>query len=215
MKPVVHSASRTVRAGSPGRGAAPKQDRSVRTRQLVLLKAAECFAENGYADTSVLDVAERAGMTKGAVYHHFPSKEVLAIAVVEEHYARWPVLLAETRTKGLSPFDTVVDLLDGVASAFHQDPIVQAGARLQLERSLIGAPLPAPYVGWTQLITELLADARAAGQLREGVTPEEAARLIVASFFGMQHISDVLNGRADLPERWAELRKLLLSAIRA
>ncbi|WP_328563564.1 ScbR family autoregulator-binding transcription factor [Streptomyces coelicoflavus] len=215
MKPVVRSASRPGRAGAPERGPEPKQDRSVRTRQLVLLKAAECFAENGYADSSVLDVAERAGMTKGAVYHHFPSKEVLAIAVVEEHYARWPALLARTRTKGLPPFDTVMDLLDGVAVAFHRDPVVQAGARLQLERSLIGTPLPAPYVGWTQLITELLVDARAAGELRAGTTPEEAARLIVASFFGMQHISDVLHGRDDLAERWAEVRRMILTALRA
>ncbi|MEU0118099.1 ScbR family autoregulator-binding transcription factor [Streptomyces bobili] len=215
MKPVVRSASQTVRTGALERGPEPKQDRSVRTRQLVLLRAAECFAEKGFADTSVLDVAERAGMTKGAVYHHFPSKEVLAIAVVEEHYARWPVLLAKTRTKELSPFGTVVDLLDGVAEAFHRDPIVQAGARLQLERSLIGAPLPAPYVGWTQLITDLLGEAQEAGELREGVTPEEAARLVVASFFGMQHISDVLHGRADMPQRWAELRELVLFSIRA
>ncbi|WP_345961656.1 ScbR family autoregulator-binding transcription factor [Streptomyces sp. BRB040] len=214
MKPVVRPASRPGRAGAPERGPEPKQDRSVRTRQLVLLKAAECFAENGYADSSVLDVAERAGMTKGAVYHHFPSKEMLAIAVVEEHYARWPALLAQTRTKGLAPFDTVMDLLDGVAVAFRRDPVVQAGARLQLERSLIGAPLPAPYVGWTQLITELLVDARAAGELRTGVAPEEAARLVVASFFGMQHISDVLHGRADLAERWAEVRRMILSALR-
>ncbi len=46
--------------------------------------ARDLFADPGYAETTIHDVAERAGMTKGALYHHFPNKRTLFQAVFEE-----------------------------------------------------------------------------------------------------------------------------------
>ncbi|MEU7278984.1 ScbR family autoregulator-binding transcription factor [Streptomyces sp. NPDC045431] len=196
------------------RGPDPRQDRSARTRELVMRAAAEVFAEHGYRESSVKDVAERTGMTKGAVYHHFPTKEVLALALVEEHYARWPHVLDEVAAMGLSPLATALEVMDRVAAAFGDDPITIAGARLQNEQASIGVELPTPYVGWIGVMTKLFQEAEAAGELREGMVPEQLARLIVASFFGTQHVSATLTGRADLAERWQELRELFLYAIR-
>ncbi|MFC8448375.1 ScbR family autoregulator-binding transcription factor [Kitasatospora sp. NPDC057223] len=191
------------------------QDRALRTRALVLNCAAEIFADKGYRGTSIQDVAAKAGMTKGAVYFHFPSKDILTVAVVEEHYTRWPVMLESVRARKLSPLDTVVALLDLVAEAFHTDVVVRGGARLQIEHALIGLPLPTPYVGWINLLTQLLEEADEAGQLRAGVTPAAAARAIVGAFFGMQHVSETVSQRADLPARWSEMRELLFYSIRA
>jgi len=191
-----------------------RQDRAQQTRALVLRCAGELFSEKGFHGTSVQDVATRAGMTKGAVYFHFPSKDILALAVVEEHYTRWPAILESVRKLGLSPFDTAVALLDRTAEAFATDPIVQAGTRLQLESILIKHPLPTPYVGWINLLSALLREAAEVGQLKVGVAPDAAARTIVAAFFGMQHISYTLNDRADLMERWQEVRQLNLFSLR-
>ncbi|MFF4226003.1 ScbR family autoregulator-binding transcription factor [Streptomyces sp. L500] len=197
------------------RGPAPKQDRSIRTKALVLRAAAELFAARGFRHTSVKDVADRVEMTKGAVYFHYPSKESLAVAVVEHHYARWPELLEEIREEGLPPLDTAAEMLNRAAVAFRDDVVVQAGARLQLERPEIDATLPTPYVDWTELLTGLLTAARDEGRLREGVEPAAAARSLVAGFFGMQHISDVLEHRADIVERWREVGGLMFFALRA
>jgi AcrR family transcriptional regulator len=197
------------------RGPAPQQERAIRTRAQILEAAAEIFAARGYRGASVKDVAERVGMTKGAVYFHFPSKESLAIAVVEEHYARWPVAMEEIRSQGFSPLETVEEMLNRAARAFRDEPVMQAGARLQNERAFIDAELPLPYVDWTHLLQSLLQDAREAGQLRAGVEPEASARALVAAFFGMQHISDNLHQRTDIMERWSEMRELMFFAIRA
>ncbi|MCS0606538.1 TetR/AcrR family transcriptional regulator, partial [Streptomyces sp. LP11] len=106
----------TTRTGTPRE---LKQERAVRTRAQVLHTAARLFAERGYEATSVVDIAEHVGMTKGAVYFHFKNKEAMAIAVVEDNYHRWPALLEEVRTQNLDPRDTIYALLDRTTEAFR------------------------------------------------------------------------------------------------
>lgn len=58
-------------------------ERSEATRGELIRVARELFAEPGYAATSIEDIAERAGVTKGALYHHFRNKRDLFQAVFE------------------------------------------------------------------------------------------------------------------------------------
>ena len=59
-------------------------DRSAQTRVALLNAARALFAEKGFAATSRDEIAARAGVTRGALYHHFESKTALALAVVAE-----------------------------------------------------------------------------------------------------------------------------------
>ncbi|MFD4141895.1 TetR/AcrR family transcriptional regulator [Streptomyces sp. NBC_00390] len=61
----------------------PKQDRSRVTRQRLLEAAVACLAEVGWAGSTVSVVAERAGVSRGAAQHHFPTREDLFTAAVE------------------------------------------------------------------------------------------------------------------------------------
>ncbi|MEU3255017.1 TetR/AcrR family transcriptional regulator [Streptomyces sp. NPDC006997] len=61
----------------------PKQDRSRATRQRLLAAAVACLAEHGWAGSTVAVVAERAGVSRGAAQHHFPTREDLFTAAVE------------------------------------------------------------------------------------------------------------------------------------
>lgn len=61
----------------------PKQDRSRATRQRLLQAAVACLAERGWAGSTVSVVAERAGVSRGAAQHHFPTREDLFTAAVE------------------------------------------------------------------------------------------------------------------------------------
>lgn len=53
----------------------PQQDRSRATRRRLLEAAVECLAELGWNGSTVTVVAERAGVTRGAAQHHFPTRE--------------------------------------------------------------------------------------------------------------------------------------------
>jgi AcrR family transcriptional regulator len=61
----------------------PRQDRSRATRQRLLEAAIECLAEVGWSGSTVAVVAERAGVSRGAAQHHFPTREDLFTSAVE------------------------------------------------------------------------------------------------------------------------------------
>lgn len=60
----------------------PQQDRSRATRQRLLEASIQCMAELGWAGTTVALVAERAGVSRGAAQHHFPTREDLVAGLV-------------------------------------------------------------------------------------------------------------------------------------
>lgn len=70
-------------AVTPTHPKSPKQDRSRATRLRLLKAAVACLAEHGWAGSTVSVVAERAGVSRGAAQHHFPTREDLFTAAVE------------------------------------------------------------------------------------------------------------------------------------
>ena len=70
--------------GRAGRTRESQAARSARTRAALLRSARTLFAEKGFAGTGREEIAERAGVTRGALYHHFASKTEVAAAVVAE-----------------------------------------------------------------------------------------------------------------------------------
>lgn len=65
-----------------------RQDlKSERSRRQILDAALDLFSHKGYGSTSVRDIAERAGVSTGNVYHHFPDKESVYQALFEEYWS--------------------------------------------------------------------------------------------------------------------------------
>jgi AcrR family transcriptional regulator len=58
-------------------------ERRQRTREAIIAAAGACFAESGFNGTTLTDVQVRAGVSRGALYHHFASKEAVMEAVFE------------------------------------------------------------------------------------------------------------------------------------
>jgi AcrR family transcriptional regulator len=193
----------------------PKQERAVLTRARVVRAAAEAFAGHGFPNTTIMGVAQLCGMTKGAVYFHYANKEALALAVVDEFYRRLPTIAEAVEGEGFSPLTSVGELLLRTARALRTDVVVQAGARLQIERAMIDSELPMPYQGYTDLIATWLAKAVADGEMSCPTGPATLAMVLVSAFFGAQHISWVLNDRADVEERTlAIIQTVIPTAVR-
>jgi TetR/AcrR family transcriptional repressor of nem operon len=67
----------------------PVTQRGEGTRRCILDEAALSFARRGYAGTSLNDVIKATGLTKGAFYFHFSSKEALALEVFRHKHEEW------------------------------------------------------------------------------------------------------------------------------
>ena len=68
------------------RVAQTQEERSERSRQQILDSALKLFSHRGYGATSVRDIAEEAGLSKGNVYHHFPDKETIFRALLDRYF---------------------------------------------------------------------------------------------------------------------------------
>jgi len=192
-----------------------QQARAAATRTNLLMGAARAFARRGYTATTTNDILDEAGATKGSLYFHFASKEEIAVAVTRLQYEIWPAVVSEARSRALTPLDALLDILEETVDRFQHDIVVRASVRLNMERDLVSEEMPLPFVGWERLLCDLLDDAARQGQLRAGVDPQVEARVLVASYFGIQHRSLVLAGRRDLRQRCAEFWVRWIPAISA
>jgi AcrR family transcriptional regulator len=64
----------------------PSLSKGERTRQTVMQAAYELFLEQGYAATSMRQIAERAGLALGGIYNHFPNKEAIFSELIHERH---------------------------------------------------------------------------------------------------------------------------------
>jgi AcrR family transcriptional regulator len=123
---------------------APRQDRSRATRQRLLEAALECLADLGWSNTSVVVVAERAGVSRGAAQHHFPTREALVAGTIS--------YMSELRRADITAHEEVshstVEVLE-LLFGFYSGPVFRAALQLWVAaaadeglRALIG-PLEA------------------------------------------------------------------------
>ncbi|MGK5732023.1 ScbR family autoregulator-binding transcription factor [Streptomyces sp. URMC 124] len=185
----------------------PTQERAVRTRELILKAAAEEFDENGYAGASITKIVDRAGVTAGALYFHFQSKQGLASAVMNAQSKAVEPLI------GSEGLQRLVDITLVWARQLQVDPVLRAGVRLAVEQGSFGLQDASSYQDWRTIMGECLHEAARKGELREGADPDRVAAFVVGACTGVQLYAQLLNGRKDLPERTVHMWELLLPGI--
>jgi AcrR family transcriptional regulator len=187
----------------------PFQERAVETRKAIVQGAAAVFGEVGYGPASLQMVAEKADVTRGALYFHYKSKELLALAVIDDQHARTRKSAADVISRGLGPVDTICSLCSDFALLLRTDPVVQAGIRLTLESSTSGQRIQSPYTDWMQTMERLTLQGQASGEISRRVDARAFGKYLVGSFTGVQLLSNVMTGREDLAERVDELASMI------
>jgi AcrR family transcriptional regulator len=188
-------------------------ERGEETRRRIVEAAAQAFAAHGYAGTSVNDVLQGSGVTKGGFYFHFPSKARLALDVIEWKRSEWmrSVLAAAGEHERASL--QVVAIMHALAEHKERDRGVQVVARLCQE--LADVPEVAGEIrhfqGWLETTEELLARARLQGDIDPDVDLAAAARFAVAAFVGADQLADVSGRR--LRDDVDDLAAFILRAI--
>ncbi|WEP01092.1 TetR/AcrR family transcriptional regulator (plasmid) [Streptomyces sp. FXJ1.172] len=152
------------------------QERSRRTRQQVLDGAAAEFVLYGYGDATMQAVASRIGMTKGALYAHFDSKECLALELVRQFTDSWT---DAGQASGETAADTLHRLTGNLAKGLSHDVRVRAAVRLLAD----GAEVPGTAAALAQVrqrLTELIRHAQQEGAVVARHPAEAIARMLLA-----------------------------------
>jgi AcrR family transcriptional regulator len=157
-----------------------RAEKAKRTQEGLVRHARKVFAKKGYADASLGEIVKKAGVTKGALYHHFPDKEQLYQAVVEdvEHQ------LVATIKQAAEPHDDAWLRLSTMCTAYLDHCLNQDVQRILV----LDAPVVLGWKKWCDIdkkyasgtIADSLGEAMRAGVLDKQPT-EPLAQLILGA----------------------------------
>ena len=160
-----------------------------RTRERLLQAAFQEVHRSGFQSASIDTILAATKVTKGALYHHFESKEALGYAVVEEKIAEL------TRDRWLRPMRSEGEPLDILIRVVRRMPArprdVRAGCPLLLlaqEMSPLDEQfrkrLERIFVDWQEGIASLLRKGKIQGTIRRDLNADEAASFLIATVEG-------------------------------
>lgn len=185
-----------------------RQERAIRTRRAILEAAGAVFDEHGYTSTTIAMVLERAEVTKGALYFHFPSKESLAQAVLNEQVPFGAVPPQACKLQ------EIIDMTFVVGQRLLSNSLLRGSVRLAVDQETpSGVDHGEPFRQWAHRLTVLLEQACAQGELLPTAQPRDTVELLVGSFTGIQLMSRALSNRADLGHRLSVLWAHILPSI--
>jgi AcrR family transcriptional regulator len=190
-----------------------RQRRAVVTRHGLLEAAGEHFAATGYHGTSLREILEACGVTKGALYFHFPSKQALVEAIIAETVQKWTEMAAEIRGRGIDPLQALIASVDGVFQLMLTDPIVHGAIRLLNGPGVPSDQARVHYQHAEAFVATHLGDAAAAGLLRDETDIHGMAQSIVAAITGHRLICDRTDALDELPGRVDAMWRALLPLI--
>ena len=159
------------------------------TRDRLILAAMRLFWEKGYNTTSVADIVREAGAHSGSLYHFFPTKQDLLVAVLEQYHAGIGPMLLEPAWQGVSdPIERVFALLAAYrqrlveTDCFYGCPIGSLALELHEPDPPVREKLAANFDAWTSAIRGCLDEA--ANRIPPDVDRAELAQFVLSTMEG-------------------------------
>ncbi len=185
-------------------------------RARILEAATHCFAQNGFHKTTVHDIASEAGISQGAMYLYFQSKDQVIESMLEQVRQGYEDVLSAARQEGTA-LQTMHRLADAffspLASPEHQ-PLLCLRVQLWAE-ALRNPGLRTAYLGLIDSaqkpIRELLHSAQLAGEIDPSLDPDALSRAFIALFQGLI-VQMAFAVEGDVPS-YLQVVKAMLNAL--
>lgn len=164
----------------------PLQQRAHETRERLLDAAQACFAQYGYETTGVAKVCRQAGVSKGAFYHHFPSKQALFLELMNRWLEGLDTQFASIRDESGSVahgLRRMVELMDQVlVQARGQLPLFLEFMSQARHDPVLWQAMVAPHRRYREMFRQMIAAGVADGSLLPvdpGPTADELVSMAV------------------------------------
>ena len=166
------------------------------TRDKILDAAFQEIHKHGFQAASLSNILDRTGLTKGALYHHFPDKDRLGHAVIEEVvYEGLDAMVFTPLRESDDPLETLREIIRRKAEKATPETVKLGCPLNNLMQEM--SPLDAQFkrrlndllVAWQQAVHAALRRAQKEGRLRKDVDGHAAALFIVAAWEGCEGVS--------------------------
>ncbi|UJW31997.1 TetR/AcrR family transcriptional regulator [Saccharothrix sp. AJ9571] len=192
-----------------------RAETSQESRRLLVEAAATAFAARGYRQTTVAEVAEIAGISRGSIPWHFGNKEGLLLAVVEHAFE----LVARNTAQPRLPGPEGLRDLTHQSAAFVRQPITKLMISLLGDAMDEDSPVHDRYV---ELHRAMRAHIAAWAEqpydgcgLPEGVTPDDVGVVVLGATMGIHQQWRLAPERVDLDRAFDSLQRILLAAVQS
>ncbi|WP_342424745.1 TetR/AcrR family transcriptional regulator [Paenibacillus sp. FSL E2-0178] len=188
------------------------------TKNRILQNASHLFAHKGYGAVSMNEVCLAAKVSKGSLYHHFPSKDELFLYVVEDDTQKWLCEWEELRSKITGTEARLFALGDHYANDF-QNPLIHALEEYARSRTLtddMGQRLSQIYESASQACRDLLQEGMDSGYLIPG-NLDNYVTIVSGMLEGIGRVSEITalaKGPEDIREYYRGAIQLLLQGLR-
>ncbi len=191
---------------------------AARTRESLLNAAYDEIYRTGFQGSDLMSIITRAGVTKGALYHHFGSKEGLGLAMIDAVIAP---RIAQTWLNPLAEAENPVAALESIIDNMPMDEAsIKGGSplnNLALEMSPLDdnfrIRLARIYNSWIAGIASALKRGKSAGQVRADIDVFEFATGLVASYEGFVTLAKAAQDSALLSVGIRQMKQTI-SALR-
>jgi TetR/AcrR family transcriptional repressor of nem operon len=184
-----------------------------RTRQYIIEATSVVFNKKGYAGTSLADLTEATGLTKGSIYGNFENKEEVALAVFDYNTCR----VSDRIMQLIDKADTYYDKLMVYTKVYNSETLAERGGCAILNTSveaddtnnLLKDKAAKAVLKWKKNIAGLIEGGIKAGEFKADIEPNQAALSIIALIEGGIMIGKVTNSHANLEKILATVGSLI------
>jgi AcrR family transcriptional regulator len=169
-----------------------RQVRSEATRRKILDAAIDVFGEVGYAAAGWNTIIERTGMTKGALYHHFDSKESLASAIIEEGSDTIIVAFRNVCGSSSPALENMIHGTFTIANMLRTEKTPRAAEQLTAALSGFNEAAAQFCSNLVELMATQARRATAEGDVREDLDPVLISESIVGAMFGTRLLRNAI-----------------------
>jgi AcrR family transcriptional regulator len=183
-------------------------------RERILDAAMQLFSTRGYENTSTQNILAAAGVTSGALHHHFPTKKRLGLAVISERVDREVETLWIIPTENSASIRGAIDIIDSIAAGLRRRgevrgcPLSNLAVELSYVEPDFRAPAQAIFNKWVFALTSRIRADQRAGW-RPDLDASACANLIVAAYSGAMSMAKAEQSPRPLTETSQMLSALL------
>jgi AcrR family transcriptional regulator len=164
------------------------QHRSEETRSHILEAATQLFSKSGYDATGVAEICQSAGVSKGAFYHHFPTKQAVFMALLNSYLSGIDAGFAQMRQEDRNVPDVIIQMAATAGSLFqsadiHLPIFLEFWAQAKHDPQIWEASI-APYQRYQSYFAEMIQEGIDEGSIGP-VNAQLAARVLVSLAIGL------------------------------